>query len=131
MGVNGECDVLVMGSSVSGLMTAAYLKLEHPDLDVVVLGPPPEREKRPYVGESLVEPAILFFARARDGRIPRQRLPAQEWADFLSQAADRRSIGSTVFGARAGAPASPSRASSTGRCSTGRCATEPSSWGCG
>lgn len=61
MGVNGECDVLVMGSSVSGLMTAAYLKLEHPDLDVVVLGPPPEREKRPYVGESLVEPAILFL----------------------------------------------------------------------
>jgi flavin-dependent dehydrogenase len=55
------CDVLVVGASVSGLMTAAWLKLEQPELDVVVLGPPPEREKRPYVGESLVEPAILFF----------------------------------------------------------------------
>src|SRR6187397_1591383 len=56
-----RCDVLVVGSSVSGLMIAAWLKLEQPELDVVVLGPPPEREKRPYVGESLVEPAILFF----------------------------------------------------------------------
>lgn len=55
------CDVLVVGASVSGLMTAAWIKLEQPELDVVVLGPPPEREKRPYVGESLVEPAILFF----------------------------------------------------------------------
>jgi flavin-dependent dehydrogenase len=55
------CDVLVVGASISGLMVAAWLKLEQPDLDVVVLGPPPEREKRPYVGESLVEPAILFF----------------------------------------------------------------------
>lgn len=56
-----SCDVLVIGASISGLMAAAWVKLEHPDLDVVVLGPPPEREKRPYVGESLVEPAILFF----------------------------------------------------------------------
>jgi flavin-dependent dehydrogenase len=56
-----RCDVLVVGSSVSGLMIAAWLKLEQPELDVVVLGPPPEREKRPYVGESLVEPAILFL----------------------------------------------------------------------
>ncbi|MEZ4453141.1 MAG: tryptophan 7-halogenase [Nannocystaceae bacterium] len=54
-------DVLVVGSSISGLMVAAWLKLELPELDVVVLGPPPERERRPYVGESLVEPAILFF----------------------------------------------------------------------
>lgn len=54
-------DVLVLGASVSGLMTAAWLKLEHPDLDVAVLGPLPEQEKRPYVGESLVEPAILFL----------------------------------------------------------------------
>lgn len=56
-----ECDVLILGSSISGLMVACWLKLEEPDLEVVVVGPPPEREKRPYVGESLVEPAILFF----------------------------------------------------------------------
>src|SRR5262249_28273615 len=44
-------------------------KLEHPDLDVVVLGPRPEDEKRPYVGESLVEPAILFFRELGMGEV--------------------------------------------------------------
>ena len=56
-----DSDVLILGSSISGLMVACWLKLEEPDLEVVVVGPPPDREKRPYVGESLVEPAILFF----------------------------------------------------------------------
>jgi flavin-dependent dehydrogenase len=63
------CDVLVVGASISGLMCAAWIKLEQPDLDVVVLGPPPEREKRPYVGESLVEPAILFFRELGMGEV--------------------------------------------------------------
>jgi flavin-dependent dehydrogenase len=54
-------DVLVLGGSISALMTAAWLKLDQPELDVMVLGPPPEREQRPYVGESLVEPAVLFL----------------------------------------------------------------------
>ncbi len=63
------CDVLIVGASISGLMTAAWVKLEQPDLDVVVLGPTPERERRPYVGESLVEPAILFFRELGMGNV--------------------------------------------------------------
>jgi len=54
-------DVVIVGSSVAGLMTAAYLKQQLPTLQVVVLGPSPEHEQRPYVGESLVEPAALFM----------------------------------------------------------------------
>jgi len=54
-------DVVIVGSSVAGLMTAAYLKQQLPTLQVIVLGPSPERERRPYVGESLVEPAALFM----------------------------------------------------------------------
>jgi len=54
-------DVLIIGSSIAASMTAAYLKQQLPELDVVVLGPRPEDERRPYVGESLVEPAALFM----------------------------------------------------------------------
>jgi len=54
-------DVVVVGSSVAGLMTAAYLKQQLATLQIIVLGPSPEHEQRPYVGESLVEPAALFM----------------------------------------------------------------------
>lgn len=54
-------DVLVLGSSISGLMAASWLHRQLPGLSVVVVGPPVSAEKRPIVGESLVEPAILFF----------------------------------------------------------------------
>jgi len=56
-----ETDVLVVGSSLSGMMTTLNLKHRNPALDVTVLGPLPADEKRPLVGESLVEPGILFF----------------------------------------------------------------------
>ena len=56
-----ETDVLVVGSSLSGMMTTLNLRHRNPDLDVTVLGPHPSEEKRPLVGESLVEPGILFF----------------------------------------------------------------------
>jgi 2-polyprenyl-6-methoxyphenol hydroxylase-like FAD-dependent oxidoreductase len=54
-------DVLVLGSSIAACMTAAWLRHVQPDLSVTVIGPPVGVEKRPIVGESLVEPAILFF----------------------------------------------------------------------
>ena len=54
-------DVVVVGSSISGLMTAAWLKTKIETLSVVVIGPPVGEERRPIVGESLVEPAVLFF----------------------------------------------------------------------
>jgi flavin-dependent dehydrogenase len=54
-------DVVIVGSSIAGVMTAAYLKQHLPGLSVVVLGPSQEDERRPYVGESLVEPAALFM----------------------------------------------------------------------
>jgi flavin-dependent dehydrogenase len=56
-----ETDVLVVGSSLSGMMATLNLKHRNPGLDVTVLGPLPTEEKRPLVGESLVEPGILFF----------------------------------------------------------------------
>src|SRR5262245_39538534 len=56
-----KTDVLVVGSSLSSMMTTLNLKHRNPDLDVTVLGPLPTEEKRPMVGESLVEPGILFF----------------------------------------------------------------------
>src|SRR5215467_3908022 len=56
-----ETDVLVVGSSLSGMMTTLNLKHRNPALDVMVLGSLPADEKRPLVGESLVEPGILFF----------------------------------------------------------------------
>lgn len=54
-------DVVIAGSSIAGLMTAAYLRQQQPHLQVLVLGPRQEDERRPYVGESLVEPAALFM----------------------------------------------------------------------
>ena len=54
-------DVVIVGSSIAGLMTAAYLKQQLPTLQVIVLGPSPADEQRPVVGESLVEPAALFM----------------------------------------------------------------------
>jgi flavin-dependent dehydrogenase len=56
-----ECDVLVLGSSIAGLMAATWLKRQLPGLAITVIGPRVGDEKRPIVGESLVEPAILFF----------------------------------------------------------------------
>jgi flavin-dependent dehydrogenase len=56
-----NADVVIVGSSIAGLMTAAYLKQQQPALEVMVLGPRQEDERRPYVGESLVEPAALFM----------------------------------------------------------------------
>jgi flavin-dependent dehydrogenase len=56
-----ETEVLVVGSSLSGMMTTLNLKHRNPGLDVTVLGPLSAEEKRPLVGESLVEPGILFF----------------------------------------------------------------------
>src|SRR6185295_7086811 len=50
-----------VGSSLSAMMTTLNLKHRNPGLDVTVLGPLPTEEKRPLVGESLVEPGILFF----------------------------------------------------------------------
>ncbi|MCB9570292.1 MAG: tryptophan 7-halogenase, partial [Myxococcales bacterium] len=90
-----ECDVLVLGSSISGLMVAAWLKSEEPDLEIVVVGPPPEREKRPYVGESLVEPAILFFREIGMGEFLDQRCALKNGLTFYHKLrpddpADRR-----------------------------------------
>jgi flavin-dependent dehydrogenase len=56
-----KTDVLVLGSSIAGLMAAAWLKHALPELAITVIGPRVGDEKRPIVGESLVEPAILFF----------------------------------------------------------------------
>lgn len=56
-----DMDVLIVGSSLSGMMTALNLKHRNPGLEVAVLGPQPHEERRPLVGESLVEPGILFF----------------------------------------------------------------------
>lgn len=53
--------MLVLGSSISAWMVAAGLRHALPDLRVTVVGPRVGEEKRPIVGESLVEPAILFF----------------------------------------------------------------------
>lgn len=53
--------MVILGSSISGLMAAAWLRHVLPELEVVVVGPEVGQEKRPIVGESLVEPAILFF----------------------------------------------------------------------
>jgi flavin-dependent dehydrogenase len=58
---NAKTDVLVLGSSIAGLMAAAWLKHRLPELAITVIGPRVGDEKRPIVGESLVEPAILFF----------------------------------------------------------------------
>jgi len=54
-------DLVIVGSSISGLMTATYLKQKIPELNVIVIGPEPEQEKRVYVGESLTEISIHFF----------------------------------------------------------------------
>ncbi len=56
-----EADVLILGGSIAALMAGSYLKSQMPDLDVIALGPSPAEEKRPVVGESLVEPATFFF----------------------------------------------------------------------
>lgn len=54
-------DIIVVGSSISGLMAATYLKQKLPELEVLVVGPKPEEEKRADVGESLTEISIHFF----------------------------------------------------------------------
>lgn len=56
-----KTDVIIVGSSISGLMTSCYLKLKLPHLNILVIGPRPEQEKRAYVGESLTEISIHFF----------------------------------------------------------------------
>lgn len=54
-------DVVILGASIGGMLAAVALKHRLPDLHVVVVGPEVAQEKRPYVGESLVEPAMLFL----------------------------------------------------------------------
>jgi flavin-dependent dehydrogenase len=56
-----KADVIIVGSSISGLMTSCYLKLKLPHLNILVIGPRPEQEKRAYIGESLTEISIHFF----------------------------------------------------------------------
>ncbi|HHO51024.1 MAG TPA: hypothetical protein ENK18_09175 [Deltaproteobacteria bacterium] len=51
--------VIIVGSSVSGLLAAAVLRLRRPELEITMVGP--ATEKRPVVGESLVEPAMLLL----------------------------------------------------------------------
>jgi flavin-dependent dehydrogenase len=53
-------DVLVLGSSIAAWMTAAHLARKE-GLSVTVVGPSIDEERRPIVGESTVEPAVLFF----------------------------------------------------------------------
>ena len=62
-GDTDDHDVLIIGSSISASMTACYLKQTIPQLKVAILGPRCFEEKRPIVGESLVEIAMLFFRR--------------------------------------------------------------------
>jgi thioredoxin reductase len=38
---SAEADVLILGGSIAALMAGSYLKLQNPDLDVVLLGPSP------------------------------------------------------------------------------------------
>ncbi len=56
-----KVDVIIVGSSISGLMTSCYLKQKLPHLNILVIGPRPEQEKRAYIGESLTEISIHFF----------------------------------------------------------------------
>ena len=63
LGNTEDHDVLIIGSSISALMAACYLKQTIPQLKVAILGPSCNEEKRPIVGESLVEIAMLFFRR--------------------------------------------------------------------
>jgi len=56
-----DVDVVVLGASISGLMMAGHLCKYQPELDILVVGPNAENEKRPIVGESLLEPATYFF----------------------------------------------------------------------
>jgi flavin-dependent dehydrogenase len=51
--------VVIVGTSLAGLLTAAVLRARVPDVEVTLVGP--AAEKRPYVGESLVEPAMLLL----------------------------------------------------------------------
>ncbi|MGL5065951.1 MAG: NAD(P)/FAD-dependent oxidoreductase [Microcoleus sp.] len=54
-------DIIVLGSSISGLMAATYLKQKLPELEVLVVGPKAEAEQRADVGESLTEISTHFF----------------------------------------------------------------------
>jgi 2-polyprenyl-6-methoxyphenol hydroxylase-like FAD-dependent oxidoreductase len=56
-----KADVIIVGSSISGLMTSCYLRQKLPYLNILVIGPRPEQEKRAYIGESLTEISIHFF----------------------------------------------------------------------
>src|SRR5438132_14311807 len=87
-------DVLIVGSSLSSMMTTLNLKHRNPGLDVTVLGPLPTEEKRPLVGESLVEPGILFFREVGLGHHLDQMQVLKNGLTFyhkfdLSNAADR------------------------------------------
>ena len=56
-----SCDVAIIGSRVTGYLTANYLKVEQPDLDVVVVGSSELDAKLPMVGESLTEFSTYFI----------------------------------------------------------------------
>ena len=58
-----EATVVIVGASISAWMTAAYLRCELPEADVLVIGPTAGEELRPVVGESLIEISTLFFHR--------------------------------------------------------------------
>ena len=53
-------DVVIVGSSISAWMAGAWLARKE-GLNVVIVGPDIADERRPVVGESTVEPAVLFF----------------------------------------------------------------------
>lgn len=52
-------NIVIMGSSISGNLAAAYLKKHYPDLEVIVIGR--TDRQRPIVGESLIEASSEFM----------------------------------------------------------------------
>ena len=51
--------VVIIGNRISGLLSGAWLKKKHPELEVLVLGPPGDRI--PLVGESTIEASFSFL----------------------------------------------------------------------
>lgn len=63
-----DADVVIIGGSIGAMMMAAQLRHRMPDLHVLVVGRSPDQEKRPIVGESLLEPPTVFFHRIGIGK---------------------------------------------------------------
>lgn len=51
--------VVIMGNSISAHLSAAYIKKNNPDFDVVIIGP--KELTHPIVGESLIEASTYIF----------------------------------------------------------------------